>query len=151
MADLIERLRNRLEEAGGSRPPATLRDLREPEARLRFGPAYGLLGIVNGAVDDREHDTIDAYEEYRQRDLNDPYWDWPIDWPAARLPSAARCNLCVNCLEPEGPVIWFEPNPHEDGSPWTSSFIPLAKSTEAWLSAWEAGDDLFDKLTKFEE
>jgi hypothetical protein len=159
--DLVARLRLRLrdgrrpieDEYGSANPfpPATFEDVVASESRLGFavapllrrvylevanggfGPGYGLLGVLNGATDDRHKDAVTLYEEYRQRDPDDPYWAWPDHLlPVCHLGCAMY--LCVDCSDARGPVVWFEPNPHIRGEPWTDSFFPLADSTEAWLS-----------------
>jgi hypothetical protein len=53
---------------------------------------------------------------------------------------------CVQCDNNNAPIIWFEPNPHEENTPWDSSFIPFCPSLAEYLSAWLAGDDLFEKF-----
>ena len=110
-----------------------------------FGPSYGLLGVQNGAVDDRRHDAVSLYELYRQPSPRDPHWAWPERLlPVCHL--GCGMYLCVDCNAPRGPVTWFEPNPHEDGEPWSDAFHPFAESIDVWLSAWLAGKDLFAQL-----
>jgi len=62
---------------------------------------------------------------------------------------------CVDCSTDHASLVWFEPNPHEDGEPWDDAFIPLNISLEAWLRHWldGSGDDLLEKAwnTKFGE
>ena len=173
--DLVERLQERLR--SGQRaiedefgravplPPASGADVVASESRLGFtltpllrriyaevgnggfGPGYGLLGILNGAADDRKHNAVTLYEEYRQHDPDDPLWAWPERLlPVCHLGCAMY--LCVDCSDAQGPVTWFEPNPHERGKPWTDSFFHLADSTEAWLSAWVSSNDLFTRLVE---
>jgi hypothetical protein len=170
--DVLARLRLRLsggrrptdEELGssGAFPPASLEDIVASEKRLGFavapllrrvyleignggfGPGYGLLGVVNGATDGC-NDAVTLYEEYRQPDPGDPHWAW-LDHLLPVCHLGCAMYLCVDCEDVRGPVTWFEPNPHVRGEPWTDSFFPLADSTEAWLSAWASGHDLFTRL-----
>jgi hypothetical protein len=51
---------------------------------------------------------------------------------------------CADCSRPEGRMIWFEPNPHDFGTPWNDAFIPLAPSMEVWLRNWLDGIDMFE-------
>jgi hypothetical protein len=112
-----------------------------------FGPAYGLLGIPpGGAEDDEGHDALAIWERLREEDEYDPHWAWP----AALLPVGhLGCGMymCVDLdAAPDASLIWFEPNPHENGEPWNDSFIPLGGSLALWLSSWLAGTDLMEKL-----
>ena len=110
-----------------------------------FGPSYGLLGLRGGMKNERGRDAVGLYEVFRQPDPSDPHWSWPAGLlPVGHL--GCGMYMCVDCTKPEGPVIWFEPNPHVRGKPWTDSFFPLAESTERWLFAWIDGEDLFEKL-----
>jgi hypothetical protein len=54
--------------------------------------------------------------------------------------------VCVDCDTDDASLIWFEPNPHEDGGPWDDAFIPLNVSLASWLERWIEGseDDLFE-------
>ena len=171
--DLVAKLRERVRSGeraidygfGNARPfpPATPQEIDESERRLGFalspllrrvyfevanggfGPAYGLIGVVGGAADGRRKNAVDLYAEYRMPDPSDPHWEWPAKLlPVCNLGCAMY--LCVDCGDPRGPVTWFEPNPHCDGEPWDDAFNPLAASTDAWLSAWVDGNDLFERL-----
>jgi len=54
---------------------------------------------------------------------------------------------CVSCDHPDAPVVWFEPNPHEDGESWNSFFIPFAPSLTKYLRALLDGKDLFAEFS----
>ncbi len=125
--------------------PQTIRRIYREVANGGFGPAYGLLGLTGGMLNEDGCDAMGQYQMYATPDPNDLHWQWPHGLlPVGHLGCAMY--LCVDCTKPEGPVIWFEPNPHEDGTPWTESFIPFAESTEFWLSSWINGEDLFEKM-----
>lgn len=110
-----------------------------------FGPSYGMLGLRGGMQNEDGGDAVTLYSGLRQTDPNDSYWMWPVGLlPLGHLGCAMY--LCIDCTKPEGPVVWFEPNPHEIGKSWSDSFFPLADSTEAWLFAWLDGEDLFEKM-----
>jgi hypothetical protein len=51
---------------------------------------------------------------------------------------------CVDCADPQGPVVWFEPNPREKGDPLGDFLVALAPSVERWLEAWLANEDLME-------
>jgi hypothetical protein len=112
-----------------------------------FGPSYGLLGLRGGMKNEDGDDAVALYKRYQQPDPEDPQWKWPDGLlPLGHLGCAMY--LCIDCTKAEGPVVWFEPNPHNLGEAWTNSFVPIADSTEAWLFAWMDGEDLFGKLTR---
>jgi hypothetical protein len=171
--DLIAKLRQRVQ--SGERaidsefrnarpfPPATPREIEESERQLGFalspllrrvylevanggfGPAYGMIGVLGGAGDDWRKNAVDLYTEYRKPNPKDRHWAWPAKLlPVCHLGCAMY--LCVDCSDARGRVTWFEPNPHCDGEPWDDAFNPLAESTDAWLSAWVDGNDLFERL-----
>jgi hypothetical protein len=172
--DLIARLRHRVRsgervidsECGRARPfpPAATQEIEESERRLGFalspllrrvylevanggfGPGYGLIGVLGGAADDRRKNAVTLYAEYRTPHPGDPHWAWPaMLLPVCDLGCAMY--LCVDCSDTRGPVTWFEPNPHCECEPWDDAFYRLADSTDAWLSAWVDGNDLFERLT----
>jgi hypothetical protein len=123
----------------------TLRRIYAEVANGGFGPGYGLLGLKDGARNESGEDVVALYKEFSRNDPKDPLWSWPKGLlPVGHLGCGMFC--CVDATHSDGPVIWFEPNPHSDGATWTDSFIPLAKSTNEWLLAWLDGEDLLDKL-----
>ncbi len=129
------------------RLPVFLRRIYTEVANGGFGPSYGLLGLKGGMLNEEKCDAVAQYVGYRELDPSDPHWRWPKALlPVGHLGCAMY--LCVDCVKPDGPVTWFEPNPHEDGESWDDSFIPFADSTLDWIAAWVRGEDLFDRLFK---
>lgn len=126
--------------------PPTLRRLFAEVANGGFGPAYGIMGLTGGMPDDLGRDAVTLWRRFREPDPHDPMWSWPEQLlPVCHLGCAMY--LCVDCSDPAGPVVWFEPNVHGNtGDPWDDSFNVLAASTEGWLSAWASGNDLFARL-----
>lgn len=171
---LIERLRHRLQDPERvtdatdvikprSYPPATFQALDAAEIRLGFklptllrriyaevanggfGPSYGLLGIGGGATNEDSRDSVEVYEWFRKANPEDHYWHWPERLlPIGHLGCGMFC--CADCSSEATPIIWFEPNPHEDGEPWADSFFPFTDSLDQWLTAWLDGqaDALFE-------
>ena len=125
----------------GFRLPASLTEIYTRVGNGGFGPSYGLLGLVGGAVNESGEDAVSLYERFRKLDPDDPHWRWPEGLlPVGHLGCAMYA--CVDCTSERGPVIWFEPNPHTDGESWDDSFFRLADSMTAWLEAWlDGGDD----------
>ncbi len=164
-------VRRATEGAGASRnsidsfPPALPDQIEEAERTLGFklpellkafylqignggyGPGYGIVGLPGGATDDRRKNLLDLYAVYSEPNPDDPHWRWPARLlPVAHLGCAMYA--CLDCSTPEAPVVWFEPNPHVDGEPWTDSFIPMAPSMSDWIRAWLVDDDLLETAWK---
>jgi SMI1 / KNR4 family (SUKH-1) len=108
-----------------------------------FGYSYGFLGLLGGMLNEDKNDAVTQYLLYRQEDPDDPHWRWPEGLlPIGHLGCAMY--HCIQCDNPDGPIVWFEPNPHEDEDSWDSSFIPFAPSLSAYIEAWISGKDLFE-------
>jgi SMI1 / KNR4 family (SUKH-1) len=141
--------------------PLSEHEVREAEARLGFklspllyrlyteisnggfGYAYGFLGLSGGMLNEDKNDAVAQYLLYCQEDPDDPNWRWPKGLlPIGHLGCAMY--HCVQCNDPDEPIVWFEPNPHEDGESWDSSFITFAPSLSAYIEAWLSRKDLFD-------
>lgn len=142
---LAEEIIAEAEQNLGFRLPTTLRRIYAEVGNGGFGPAYGLLGLRGGAINEAKHDVVQLYEAYRRENPKDRHWHWPKGLlPAGHLGCGMYC--CVDATNPAGPVTWFEPNAHADGTEWDDSFVLLASSTDEWLLAWLDGNDLLDKL-----
>ena len=129
---------------GFSLPPL-LRAVYREVSNGGFGESYGFLGLIGGPLNEDGLDSVALYELYREADPNDEFWNWPEGLlPVCHLGCAMY--HCVQCLDETSPVIWFEPNPHEQTSPWDDSFIPFAPSLRLYLSAWLDGVDLWSEL-----
>jgi hypothetical protein len=124
--------------------PPTVRRIYTAIGNGGFGPAYGLLGLLGGATDEDELDAVHLYLQHRRPDDHDPHWCWPDRLlPIGHLGCAM--SMCVDCTDAEGRLIWFEPNPHSEGAPWSDSFIPFPVTLVEWLERWlDGADDLFE-------
>ncbi len=123
--------------------PPLLQEIYTTIGNGGFGPAYGLLGVAGGATQEYGHNCVELYEGFSKPDPADPHWEWPAQLlPIGHL----GCGMfaCIDCSSPEGPMVWFEPNPHCRGEPWGDSFIPLAPSLRDWLEQWLAGKDMLE-------
>ena len=130
--------------------PVLVRRVYQEIANGGFGPAYGLLGLSGGMLNEDRQDAVTLYQEYRRPDPEDSNWCWPARLlPLGRLGCAMY--LCADCSYECAPIVWFEPNPHTDGQSWDDSFFRFATSFEEWLSAWLDGRDLFDELINSDE
>jgi hypothetical protein len=105
-----------------------------------FGPGYGLLGLISGAVTDLGDSALPLYRTLRESDPEDPGWEWPegllpvCHWGCA-------IHSCIDLRIPAAPVVRFDPNghgPYEGG--WEGAWRPEAESSEAWLRAWTRGE-----------
>lgn len=133
------------EKALGFRLPPLLADIYTHVGNGGFGPAYGLLGLPGGAEDDLRRDAVRLYLEFRRPDADDVHWKWPERLlPVGHLGCAMYA--CVDCSSDDGAIVWFEPNPHENGTPWDDSFIALAPSLHEWLVQWLEGVDMFARF-----
>ena len=129
----------------GFRLPRLLRAIYGEISNGGFGESYGFLGLVGGPTNESGQDSVSLYESYRQANPGDEHWHWPEGLlPVCHL----GCGMyhCVQCLDEELPVIWFEPNPHTPTLPWDDSFIPFSPTLREYLSAWLDGVDLWAKL-----
>jgi SMI1 / KNR4 family (SUKH-1) len=127
----------------GFKLPPLLHRLYTEISNGGFGYAYGFLGLLGGRLNEDKNDAVAQYLLYRQEDPDDRHWCWPEGLlPIVHLGCAMY--HCVQCNDPEGPIVWFEPNPHEDGETWESSFIPFAPSLSAYIEAWLSGKDVFE-------
>jgi hypothetical protein len=107
-----------------------------------FGESYGLIGLVGGARDDRNCDVQQLLREFHKPDADDPKWKWPDGLlPAFHLGCAMY--LCVDCRTSKGKVVLFEPNNHEEGRSWKSSFMPFSPSLTKLMDDWLNGKDLW--------
>src|SRR5262249_32902431 len=129
----------------GFQLPPLLRRIFNEVANGGFGDSYGFLGLVGGPVNEDGKDATSLYLSYRQPCPDDPHWLWPIGLlPLCHLGCAMY--HCVQCTEPDAPIIWFEPNPHVDGESWEDSFIPFYPSLADYLQAWLDGKDFWADL-----
>lgn len=129
----------------GFKLPPLLRKIYLEVSNGGFGDSYGLLGLTNGPLNEDGLDSVSLFESYRETDPSDEYWHWPDGLlPVCHLGCAMY--HCVQCSDEGAPIVWFEPNPHEDGEPWDDSFIPFCSSLSGYFSAWLGGIDLWAKL-----
>ena len=120
-------------------PPA-VRDMYGRVANGGFGPGYGVIGLVGGALTDLKNDAANEYRLRHQRDE----WDDGPEWPDALLPIVHwGCAIysCVDCAEPTTRIVRFDPNPVDDD--WSIAWGDEGYTLDAWLTAWLAGTELF--------
>lgn len=108
-----------------------------------FGPAYGLLGLEGGAVQEDAKNALQMYAMFRQEDPCDPLWRWP-DGLLPLVHLGCAMFLCVDCTDEKGRITWFEPNPHVDGEPWDDSMFPSDVTFEQMMEAWMEGTDVIE-------
>jgi hypothetical protein len=129
-------------------PPATEASIEEAEAGLGFslppllrriylevgnggfGPSDGLIGVSGGAVTYAHHyDIVEWYNEVHQTFPEASWWTWPKHL-VPLIDVGCNIMLCVDCSDPLGPVIDFDPNVMEEGDIW-SGFRSLYPSIES--------------------
>jgi hypothetical protein len=119
----------------GRRLAPFLRALYRQVGNGGFGPSYGLLGLVGGARDEDDGDAVTLYERHRADLATDPLWRWPeYHLPLVQL--GCGMFLCADATSDDSPIIWFEPNPHEDGKPWDDAFYPMDITLRRLLEGW---------------
>jgi hypothetical protein len=122
----------------GLRLPALLSRLYLEVANGGFGPGYGLLGLAGGAASSHRETLESQYALMRGPDPEDAHWQWPVGLlPAFEL--GCGMFLCVDARSPSCAVVVFEPNPHEDGTPWSDAFFRSPHSLHVWLESWLSG------------
>jgi hypothetical protein len=124
----------------GFRLPQAVRRLYGLVANGGFGPGYGLLGLLAGAVDEFGHSAVDSYLAHRREGEADRRWQWP--W--GLLPVCTwGCAVysCVDCrpgiLQP--PMVVCAPGRAQS---WAWSFVGEGRTLPRWLQAWVAGEDV---------
>jgi hypothetical protein len=136
------------EHALGFPVPLLLKQLYERVGNGGFGPGYGLMGLVSGAMDDQGHNAVDAYKIYASSDPSDPSWTWP-----ERLLPVCHwgCAIysCIDCKEEGHPIVIFDPNMHDHS--WAQCFIKTNRNLGTWLDAWATGTKLWDEMYGSEE
>ena len=134
-----------LEHRLGHALPPSVKELYSSIGNGGFGPAYGLLGLHGGMTQEDGNDAFAQYQLCRRTDAQDPHWRWPEGLlPLVHLGCAMF--FCVDCTTPDGSIVWFEPNPHVAGEPWTDSFIPLGMNFETLMRAWADGRDVMEMM-----
>jgi hypothetical protein len=61
----------------GFRLPLAVRQLYGLVANGGFGPGYGILGLVGGAVDEFDETAVDSYLARPRAGAEDRRWQWP--------------------------------------------------------------------------
>ncbi len=112
----------RAEERTGFALPEALRDLYLGVANGGFGPGYGILGVDDGATDDRGDNVEQLYEHLSAPDPEVPDYEWR----AQALPFCYFGCQVYACVMPDGLVVEL------DGYDWRDDRITLVE----WLSRW---------------
>lgn len=161
LSDTALALLHQRAQAVGAPPPATPQQIEESERALGFrlspallqiygrvanggvGPGYGLMGLLEGAVDEYGDTAVSRY--VADRDAPD------ILWPAGLV---CLCSWgdgvysCAEALDEAAPVSVFDPDALHYGEATevldarACLFLHRASVTE-WLLAWARGADLW--------
>ncbi len=122
--------------------PPLLHRIYSEIANGGFGESYGFLGLLGGPLNEDGDDAVTLYLNAHRADPEDKYWNWPTGLlPIVHLGCAMF--QCVQCNDPNLPVIWFEPNVHDFRETWEKSFIPFSPSLSSYISAWLNEEDLW--------
>jgi len=126
---------------GFSLPPL-LKSLYRKVGNGGFGPGYAVLGVAGGHLTDEGDTLAELVSVFSTPDPDDPAWAWP----AGLVPICHwGCAIysCVDCMDPDYRVVWFDPNGREQGSEMEAYFMPHRASLESWFTGWLDGDDLW--------
>lgn len=122
------------EHALGFSIPPLLRELYLQVGNGGFGPSDGVVGLPGGASENGRS-LPELYALMRLQPFDDKYWKWPryllpiLDWGCA-------IKSCVDCERTPYPVVRFDPNGHQRGTPWNSAFSVESSSLDTWFSDW---------------
>src|SRR5262249_31445331 len=107
------------------------------------GPAYGLIGLPGGFVDDQGKSIVDLYESYHVTDPEDETWQWPD----GLVPMCHWGCAIYSCVDSHtGSVITFDPGKQPEGKPLMLAFAQSHPSVAAWFEDWANGVKLWDQL-----
>jgi hypothetical protein len=167
---LLERLRERLQSGPTVdveicppiriNPPVTIAEVVEAESRLGFplpplirelytrigdggwGPGYGLNRLMRG----RSMTLVLSYLDFRRTSaLGDPPCDWP-DLFLELVPWGCNFFSGIDCSRRTCPVIRYISDRAVAGATTLGEcLVPEADSLAEWLSAWVAGEQLWER------
>jgi hypothetical protein len=117
----------------GFRLPTVVQQLYTQVANGGFGPGYGLLGLVGGAVDEFGDTAVESYLQRRGRPP-------PRRWPAALVPICAWGCItyeCVDCRSEHAPLVYFDPGRWgTEADNWSPAFQDTGYNLAEWLQDW---------------
>lgn len=128
----------RAEQQLGFALPPLLKRLYTEVANGGFGP--GLVGLEGGYADEEwpEDTLVGLYHGYREYAAHLMECEPEVGaepWPERLLPVCSEgcaMMLCLDCSEPEMPVVRYDPHYH----PWPRRFIRVHTSLRGMLEAW---------------
>ena len=134
-----------VERALGFEFPDLLRAIYLEVGNGGFGPAYGIVGMKEGAK--RGGRTLEAvYRDLAGLEKENSAWRWP----ERLLPLADYgCGMwsCVDCAYQKLPMILWDPNnlaSELDGAEarlnWSNAFWDQGRSLRTWLEGWLADE-----------
>jgi hypothetical protein len=158
------------EAAFGYPLPPLLKRLYQEIGNGGFGPGLGgLLGLRGGASDDDGDTAVEGYLVRREPDRGLwrrvlqmasrvdllPLGNEPPDpssrWPVGLLPICDwGCGIwsCIDCSEPEFPIVAFDPIVSVEDPDWSHAFFPECESFEQWMALWAQGENLWQRLNE---
>lgn len=154
---LLERLTQRMRDENPKTPAGKLTALEiEAEATKLGYPLHPLLAAAYGHVADGgfgpEYQLLtlaEAVDTYLSKRTTNAGTEWA--WPEGVLPILTwGCAMyaAVDCRDPEGRVLLFEPNPGDPEQAWFVDSASLAAwfehylDDDGWWNLVEAGEDV---------
>ncbi|RJO73856.1 SMI1/KNR4 family protein [Nocardia panacis] len=103
-----------------------------------FGPGYCLLPLLGPGSS-----VVGEYLEQREASVGVEYPVWPKG-VVSILTWGCGMYAAVDCLDPDGRVLLFEPNAYGGGS-WADCWYLHSPNLTAWLESWLAATGWFDE------
>ena len=131
------------ENAIGYALPPLLRQLYLRVGNGGFGPGYGLLSTHSVGMDSDDPGVVELHLVRQEVDPETPLWIWP-DGLVALNDWGCAIRSCVDCTDPDFPMVRFDPNglDPEDPGTWEASFVTERMTFDEWISAWASGVEL---------
>lgn len=121
--------------------PPLLRRIYAEIGNGGFGPGYGLIGAIGGAVDDRGDTIVEAYLGRAAPDPSEPSWVWPakvvplFSWGGA-------VYTCGDLSDTTCPLVLFDPQLYRPGAALTGAFKAHQMTLSVFLGRWISGDNV---------
>ncbi|SPF80511.1 SMI1/KNR4 family protein [Pseudoprimorskyibacter insulae] len=111
--------------------PPLLRQIYVQIANGGFGPGYGLLGLTDGATDDRGNTADQLYTAFRTAPAPNGAW------PDGLVPLCHFGGGIYHCLHlPTTRMAYWDPTLWDESAPMTTAIFDLGQVFRDWLTAW---------------
>ncbi|WHI50486.1 SMI1/KNR4 family protein [Microbulbifer sp. MLAF003] len=130
----IESEASEFKELTGRELPRSLIELYNQKGNGRFGPEYGLLGVISGHKTDLEDSMLSLYKRFCSDDPDDPNWVWPTELvPFIHIGCAI--HYCIDTASSTNRVIEFDPTDYDPEIGPKDHFKKISVSFSEWVSS----------------